>query len=125
MPRSTNAPASRRRRKRVLNQAKGYFGNKSRLYRYANDAVKHGLQHAYIDRRQKKRTWRALWITRINIACRANDISYSRFMEGMAASGIELNRKVLADIAAQDEAAFTSLVEKAREALKDKASKAA
>ncbi|RME70291.1 MAG: 50S ribosomal protein L20 [Verrucomicrobia bacterium] len=125
MPRATNSPASRRRRKRVLNQAKGYFGNKSRLFRYANDAVKHALQHAYKDRRRKKRTWRALWITRINIACRANDISYSRFMEGLAAAGIELNRKILADIAARDEAAFTRLVEQAREALKQKAEQAA
>lgn len=121
MPRATNAPASRRRRKRVLQQAKGYFGNKSRLYRYATDAVDHALQHAYKDRRRKKRTWRALWITRLNAACRANDISYSRFIEGTVAAGITLNRKVMADIAARDEAGFTKLVDQARAALKSKA----
>lgn len=121
MPRATNAPASRRRRKRVLNQAKGYFGNKSRLYRYATDAVDHALQHAYKDRRRKKRTWRALWITRLNAACRANDISYSRFIEGMIASGVTLDRKVMADIAARDEAGFKKLVDQARAALKSKA----
>lgn len=121
MPRATNAPASRLRRKRVLKQAKGYFGNKSRLYRYAKDAVEHGLQHAYKDRRHKKRTWRALWITRLNAACRASGISYSRFMEGINAAGIELDRKVMADIAARDEAAFTKLVEQSRAALKSKA----
>jgi large subunit ribosomal protein L20 len=121
MPRATNAPASRRRRKRVLQQAKGYFGNKSRLYRYATDAVDHALQHAYTDRRRKKRTWRALWITRLNAACRANDISYRRFIEGTTAAGITLNRKVMADIAARDETGFKKLVDQARAALKSKA----
>jgi large subunit ribosomal protein L20 len=121
MPRATNAPASRLRRKRVLNQAKGYYGNKSRLYRYAKDAVEHALQHAYKDRRHKKSTWRALWITRINAACRAQGMSYSRFIEGINAAGILLDRKAMADFAARDEAAFTKLVEQARAALKAKA----
>ena len=124
MPRATNAPASRRRRKRVLGQAKGYFGNKSRLFRYANDAVNHALQYAYRDRRAKKRTWRALWITRINIACRDAGITYSRFIEGLAAAGVKLDRKVLADIAVRDEAGFKTLVEQARAALQQKAAKA-
>jgi len=121
MPRTTNSPASRRRRKRVLKSARGYFGNKSKLYRYAKDAVDHARQHAYRDRRNKKRTWRALWIVRINAACRANGITYSRFMEGLAATGVALDRKILADLAVRDETAFTSLVEKARTALQDKA----
>jgi large subunit ribosomal protein L20 len=124
MPRATNAAASRRRRKRVLGQAKGYFGNKSRLFRYANDAVNHALQYAYRDRRAKKRTWRALWITRINIACRDAGITYSRFIEGLAAAEVKLDRKILADIAARDEAGFRTLVEQARAALQQKAAKA-
>lgn len=124
MPRVTNAPASRRRRKRVLKQAKGYFGNKSKLFRYANEAVNHALQYAYRDRRAKKRSWRSLWITRVNIACRANGITYSRFIEGLEAAGVLLNRKVLADIAARDAAGFTTLVEQARAALKQKAAAA-
>jgi large subunit ribosomal protein L20 len=120
MPRVTNAAASRRRRKRVLVEAKGYFGNKSKLYRYAMDAVNHAQQYAYRDRRAKKRTWRSLWIVRINAGCRAAGMSYSRFMEGLTASGIVLNRKVLADIAARDEAGFATLVEQAQAALKQK-----
>lgn len=125
MPRVTNAPASRRRRKRVLKQAKGYFGNKSKLYRYATEAVNHALQYAYRDRRAKKRTWRSLWITRVNIACRANGITYSRFIEGLEAAGVLLNRKILADIAVRDEAAFKTLVEQSRAALQKKTGAAA
>ncbi len=121
MPRATNAPASRRRRKRVLHQAKGYFGNKSRLYRYATDAVDHALQYAYRDRRHKKGEWRSLWITRINIACRSQGLSYSRFMEGLNAAGVKLDRRMLADYAVRDDAAFKVLVEQSREALKGKA----
>jgi len=120
MPRVTNSPASRRRRKRVLKQAKGYFGNKSRLFRYATDAVDHALQHAYRDRRRKKRTWRSLWIVRLNAACRANEITYSRFIEGLNQAGITLDRKVMADIAVRDEVGFTKLVEQARAALQQK-----
>ena len=125
MPRVTNAPASRRRRKRVLNEAKGYFGNKSKLYRYAMEAVNHAQQYAYRDRRTKKRTWRSLWIVRINAGCRAAGITYSRFIEGLNAAGITLDRKVLADIAARDEAGFATLVDKARAALKTKTGAAA
>lgn len=124
MPRVTNAPASRRRRKRVLEMAKGYFGNKSKLYRYATEAVAHAGQYAYRDRRAKKRTWRSLWITRINIACRDAGISYSRFIEGITAAGIKLDRKIMADIAAQDTAGFKTLVDQARAALQEKAGKA-
>lgn len=121
MPRATNSPASRRRRKRVLEQAKGYFGNKSKLYRYATDAVDHALQYAYRDRRAKKRDWRSLWIVRINAACRAQGMSYSRFIEGITAAGIKLDRRMLADYAARDEAAFNVLIAQSREALKGKA----
>jgi large subunit ribosomal protein L20 len=122
MPRATNAPASRKRRKKVVKMAKGYFGNKSKLYRYAKEAVDHALQYAYRDRRNKKRTWRSLWIIRINAACRNAGISYSRFQEGLKASGIELDRKALADIAARDEVAFNAIVEKAKAALGSKTS---
>lgn len=121
MPRATNSPASRKRRKKVVKMAKGYYGNKSKLYRYAKEAVDHALQYAYRDRRAKKSTWRSLWIVRINAACRNAGISYSRFQEGLRASGIELDRKSLADIAARDEAAFAAIVEKARAALDSKA----
>ena len=124
MPRVTNAPASRRRRKRVLEQAKGYFGNKSKLYRYATEAVAHAYQYAYRDRRAKKRTWRALWITRVNIACRNAGITYSRFIEGLNAAGVKLDRKNLADLAVTDEAGFKTLVQQARDALKNNAEKA-
>ena len=122
MPRSTNSPASRSRRKRVLKSARGYFGSKSKLFRYAKDAVDHAGQYAYRDRRAKKRTWRSLWIVRINAACRANDITYSRFIEGLTAAEIVLDRKVMADLAVRDEAGFAGLVAKARDALKAKAS---
>ena len=121
MPRATNSPAYRKRRKKMLKQAKGYFGNKSRLYKYAKDAVSHALQYAYRDRRAKKRTMRNLWIVRINAACRAEGINYSRFQEGLKAAEITLDRKILADIAVQDPVAFSGLIEKAKEALKNKA----
>ena len=121
MPRVTNSPASRKRRKRVLKYAKGYFGNKSKLFRYAKEAVQHGWQYAYAARRKKKGDWRGLWIVRINAACRAAGLSYNRFVEGLKAAGIALDRKILADIAVHDEAAFNALVEKAKAALKTKA----
>ncbi len=117
MPRSTNAAASRRRRKKVVASAKGFWGNRSRLYRYAKDAVEHGLQYAYRDRRKKKTTMRQLWIVRINAACRNNDISYSRFISGLKAAGIELDRKSLSELAIHDLEAFKGLVEKARSAV--------
>lgn len=125
MPRVTNSPASRKRRKKTLKYAKGYFGNKSKLFRYAKEAVQHGWQYAYRDRRKKKGEWRALWIVRLNAACRAAGLSYSRFIEGLHAASITLDRKVLADLAARDEAAFNTLVQQARDALKAKAGKKA
>jgi large subunit ribosomal protein L20 len=121
MPRATNSPASRKRRKKVLKYAKGYFGNKSKLYRYAKDAVQHAWQYAYAARRKKKGDRRSLWIIRLNAACRNGGISYSRFMEGLKAANIGLDRKVLADIAVRDEIAFTGLIKKAQDALKTKA----
>lgn len=121
MPRATNSPASRKRRKKVLKEARGYFGNKSKLYRYAKDAVAHAGQYAYRDRRKKKGDFRGLWIIRINAACRNAGITYSRFIEGLAAANIAVDRKVLSDIAVRDEAGFNAIVEKARAALKDKA----
>lgn len=117
MPRATNSPASRSRRKKMLKRAKGYFGNKSRLFRYAKEAVAHAGQYAYHHRRLKKRQWRSLWIVRINAACRDAGLSYSRFQEGLSEAGIELDRKVLADMAVQDAEGFQSLVRKAKEAL--------
>ena len=120
MPRVTNSPASRKRRKKVLKYAKGYFGSKSKLFRYAKEAVQHAWQYAYAARRKKKANWRGLWIVRVNAACRNAGISYSRFVEGLKAAGIELDRKVLADLAVHDEIAFGALVQKAKVALKAK-----
>lgn len=121
MARATNSPASRKRRKKVLKYAKGYFGNKSKLFRYAKDAVQHAWQHAYAARRKKKGDRRALWIVRLNAACRNAGISYSRFMEGLKAANIGLDRKVLSDLAIRDEVAFNGLVKQAQDALKAKA----
>ena len=121
--RTTNGPASRQRRKRWLKAAKGFRMRRSKLYRYAKDALDHGRQYAYRDRKNKKRTFRGLWNGRINAACRANDMTYSRFIEGLKAAEVEVNRKVLADIAAQDEAAFIELVKVAQGALKAKTAK--
>jgi large subunit ribosomal protein L20 len=118
--RVTNSPASRARRKRVLNAAKGYRMRRSKLYRYAADAVDHGLQYAYRDRKVKKRTFRYLWQIRINAAARAAGMTYSRFMEGMKAASIGLDRKIIADLAAQDAAAFSELVTIAKNALVSK-----
>jgi len=121
MPRVTNSPASRKRRKKVLKYAKGYFGNKSKLFRYAKEAVQHAWQYSYRDRRKKKGDWRGLWIVRVNAACRDAGMSYNRFIEGLKAAGIGLDRRMLADLAVRDEVAFKSLVEQARAALKTKA----
>ena len=121
MARATNSPASRKRRKKVLKYAKGYFGNKSKLFRYAKEAVQHGWQYAYRDRRKKKAEWRGLWIIRLNAACRNAGITYSRFMEGLKTAGIALDRKVLSDLAVRDEVAFNALVKEAQDALKAKA----
>lgn len=119
--RVTNAAASRKRRKRMLRAAKGFRLNRSKLYRYAKDALDHGRQYAYRDRRVKKRTFRRLWQVRINAAARACGINYSRFMEGLKAAQIEVNRKMLADIAVNDSNAFEQLVDKAKKALEAKA----
>ena len=111
--RSVNALKKRRK---VLKLAKGYWGSHSRLYRVAKQSVQKAAQHAYIGRKNKKRDMRQLWIARINAACRLNDISYSRFMHGLKVANVDLNRKVLADIAATDSAAFAKLVETAKNA---------
>ncbi len=119
--RVTNGPASRRRRRRWLKAAKGFWLRRGKLYRYAKDAIDHGRQYAYRDRKNKKRTFRGLWNVRINAACRSAGLTYSRFIEGLKASNVEVNRKVLADIAAQDEAAFLELVKVAQAGLEGKA----
>jgi large subunit ribosomal protein L20 len=120
MARATNSPASRKRRKKVLKYAKGYFGNKSKLFRYAKEAVQHAWQYAYAARRKKKGDFRGLWIVRLNAACRNAGISYSRFIEGLKAARIELDRKVLSDLAIRDEVAFNALVKQAQHALMEK-----
>jgi large subunit ribosomal protein L20 len=117
MARVKRGVAAKRRHKKVLDQAKGYYGNKSRSFRAANEQVLHSGQYAFRDRRAKKGEFRRLWIQRINAACRQNDMSYSRFIAGLNAAGIEVDRKVLADIAITDPATFTVLVEQARAAL--------
>ncbi len=122
--RVTNAPASRKRRTRMIRAAKGYRMRRSKLYRYASDAVDHGRQYAYRDRRVKKRTFRALWQIRINAAARAAGITYSRLIEGLKAASVALDRKSIADLAATDASAFTELVRIAQEALTAKAAKA-
>ena len=124
MARATNSPASRKRRKKVLKYAKGYFGNKSKLFRYAKEAVQHAWQYAYAARRKKKADFRGLWIVRLNAACRNNGISYSRFIEGLHAANIGLDRKVLSDLAIHDEVAFSGLVKQAQDALQAKATAA-
>jgi large subunit ribosomal protein L20 len=124
MARATNSPASRKRRKKVLKYAKGYFGNKSKLFRYAKEAVQHAWQYAYAARKKKKGDFRGLWIVRVNAACRNAGISYSRFIEGLKAAKIELDRKVLSDLAIRDEVAFNALVKQAQDALKAKAAAA-
>src|SRR5438552_6989923 len=118
--RVTNAPASRKRRTRMIRAAKGFRMRRSKLYRYASDAIDHGRQYAFRDRKTKKRNFRALWQIRINAAARAAGTTYSRFMEGLKAAKCALDRKVLADIAAQDAAAFGELVNVAKAALKNK-----
>lgn len=121
MPRSTNSPASRRRRKKVLKLAKGYRGSRHRLIKTAMQAVDHAGQYAYRDRKAKKRNFRRLWITRISAGCRANGVTYSRFISGLKMANIDLDRKVLAEIAATDEAAFTVIVEQVKDALEKEA----
>ncbi len=117
MPRSTGAPARKRRKKKIFKVAKGYFGGRKNLYRTAKDAVEKGWEHAYRDRKKKKRNFRSLWIARINAAARQHDLSYSRFINGLKRSGVELDRKALASIAVHDPDAFQALAEQAREGL--------
>ncbi len=117
MARVKGALATRKRRKRVLKLAKGYFGAKSKLFRTANEAVMKSLTYAYSGRKQKKRDFRRLWITRISAAAKLNGINYSQFMNGLKKAGIEMNRKMLSEIAISDPETFTALVEKAKAAL--------
>ena len=117
MTRVKGGTISRARHKKVMKQAKGYFGSKHRLYKSANEQVMHAGKYGFRDRRQKKRDFRKLWITRINAACRLNEISYSKFINGLAKAGIEINRKMLSEMAIDDPKSFTSLVETAKKAL--------
>ena len=117
MARVKGAMMTRKRRKKILKRATGYWGSKSTHYRVANQAVMKSLKYAYIGRKHKKRDFRRLWITRISAACKTCDINYSRFMNGLKKAGIDLNRKMLADLAVNDQAAFAALAEKAKAAL--------
>ncbi|MBR1377285.1 MAG: 50S ribosomal protein L20 [Bacilli bacterium] len=120
MTRVKGGTIHRARRAKVLKEAKGYFGSKHRLYRTAKEQLMHSGKYAYRDRRQKKRDFRKLWITRINAACRLNEISYSKFIDGLNKAGININRKMLAEIAINDEKAFAELVKTAKQALEGK-----
>ena len=117
MARVKRGVAAKKRHKKVLRQAKGYYGNKSRSFRAANEQLLHSGQYAFRDRRAKKGEFRRLWIQRINAGCRQNDMSYSRFIAGLNAAGVDVNRKVLADLAITDPAAFSALVTQAKAAL--------
>ena len=123
MARVKNGAVTKARHKKVLKQAKGYFGSKHRLYKTAKEQLMHSGQYAFRDRRQKKRDFRKLWITRINAACRQNDISYSRFIEGLNKAGVEINRKMLSEIAISDPKAFTELVKISRDGKNGKIAK--
>jgi large subunit ribosomal protein L20 len=117
MPRVKRGTKRRDKRKKILERASGYFLTKSKLYQAAQEAVQRGLKFAFTGRKQKKRQYRALWIVRINAAAKLNGISYSQFMHGLKVAGIELDRKILADIAVQDAAGFANLVVQAKAAL--------
>jgi large subunit ribosomal protein L20 len=117
MPRVKRGVTAHARHKKVIDKAKGYRGRRKNVFRVANQAVNRAEQYAYRDRRQRKRQFRALWIARINAAARANGLSYSRMMDGLRKAEVELDRKVLADIAVHDKDAFTQLAEKAKSAL--------
>jgi large subunit ribosomal protein L20 len=121
MPRATNGPASRKRRKRILLRAKGFRGARSRLFRYAKDAVYKAQQHEYYDRKKKKGQFRSLWIQRISAAVRERGLTYSRFIEGLNAAGVTVDRKILSDIAIHDSAAFDAIFAQAKSALESKA----
>src|ERR1700752_4236356 len=120
MPRATNAPASRARRKRVIKKAKGYRGRRSKIFRYAKDATLKGQYWSYRDRKTRKRTFRYLWIQRLNAAVRAQGLTYSRFAEGLRAANIGLDRKILSDLAVTDEVAFKGIVKQVKAAIEDK-----
>ncbi len=117
MPRSTNAPASRNRRRRIVKRAKGYRGSRHRLLKTAKQAVDRAGQYAYRDRKVRKRDFRRLWIARINAAARAHGLTYSRFIKGLKLADIDINRKMLAEIAVSDQAAFSQIVETAKSKL--------
>ena len=115
MPRIKRGTMTHKRHKKVLERAKGYWGGRSRLFKTANEAVAHALQYAYRDRRARKRDFRKLWIARINAGTRANGMQYSRFIEGLTKAGVEIDRKVLSDMAINDQAGFAAVVKKASE----------
>ena len=117
MPRATNAPASRRRRKRRLKQARGFYGSRSKLYRQATEAVDRAMRLATIHRKLKKRDYRSLWIVRLSAACRLNGITYSRFIEGLTKAHVALNRKMLSEIAIHDPDGFAKIVVQAKSAI--------
>lgn len=123
MTRVKNGVTTKKRHKKVLKQAKGYFGSKHRLYKTAKEQLMHSGQYAFRDRRQKKREFRKLWIVRINAACRENEISYSRFIEGLNKAGVEVNRKMLSEIAIHDPKAFSELVKVAKDGKEGKVAK--
>lgn len=125
MARVKGGTVSKNRRRKVLKEAKGYFGSKHRLFKTAQEQVMHSGKYAYRDRRQNKRNFRKLWITRINAACRENEISYSKFIAGLNKAGIEMNRKMLAELAVSDEKAFANIVKIAKDANDGKVVKAA
>ncbi len=125
MARVKNGAVVKQRRKKILKEAKGYFGSKHRLFKTAKEQVMHSRVYAYRDRRQKKREFRKLWIVRINAACRENEISYSRFINGLSKAGVTVNRKMLAEIAIDQPKTFTDLVEIAKDALNGKMPKEA
>ena len=125
MPRATNSPASRARRKKIIEKASGFRGRRSKLFRYAKNAVMKAETWAYRDRKTRKRNFRMLWQQRINAAARALGLTYSRFMEGIKAANIQVDRKILADLAVTDEAAFKAIFEQAKAALGAKNKKAA
>jgi large subunit ribosomal protein L20 len=124
VPRVKRGTHRRASRKKTLEQASGYFLTKSKLYRAAQEAVERGLKFAYVGRKNKKRDYRALWIVRINAACREAGLSYSKFVHGLKAAGLDLNRKVLAELAYKDDAAFRQLVEAAKAGLEKAEAKA-
>jgi large subunit ribosomal protein L20 len=121
MSRATNSPASRKRRKRTLLRAKGFRGFRSKLFRYAKDAVRKAQTYEYRDRKKRKGQFRRLWIARLSAATRSHGLTYSRFIEGLKAAGIEADRKILSDLAIADAAAFSAIVAQAKQALVDKA----